>query len=198
MTNDEMDNCAICKTEVQLEPAVEEVPAYLPEHWEYIEMPGGGEQAICPRCLEKRRNDKDGPIGDFRATADRRTDDYSPIKDILQRGGRDALHLYTFDDLPPDRKGLIAAFHPVLEYTGATLTALHASMEQLAIETNRPIFFVMTKTKWRLILFGYERVPTEDDGGTVGYDDEEKGEYANDQFVSHYETDGTYRVDSIS
>ena len=114
-------------------------------------------------------------------------------------GGIDAaLKLYARDSLPPDREGLIAVIHPLIEYHGEFIRQIHEVAQTIAMEEKRPVFFVMTESRWRLLLLGEVRVSEETGEEFPWYDDEENGRFANDQFSGHYDPDGSWHVDSIS
>jgi hypothetical protein len=135
--------------------------------------------------------------------------DIAHARQIIEEGESEkAINVYVRDNLPPDRKGLIAVYHPLIEYTGDFLDHIHRAAEAIAMEHKRPVFMVMTETRWRLILFG-EPVTDQkrredfglenwDDEEHIWYDSYENGEYANDQFVGHYDPDGSWHVDSVS
>ena len=120
------------------------------------------------------------------------------IKDDPEGGIDAALKLYVRDSLPPDREGLIAVIHPFVEYSNEFICQIHGVAKAIAMAEGRPVFFVMTESRWRLLLLGEVRVSEETGEEFPWHDDEEGGEFANDQFVGHYDPDGSWHVDSIS
>lgn len=136
---------------------------------------------------------------------DFRIRDMEHLRDVLEEGGNEALRTYVRGDLPPDRRGLIAVYHPLLEYTGDFLEHINEVAKWIARSQGRRVFVVMTESRWRLLLFGFETPPErrenfilEECDEHIWYDDYEDGKFANDQFVGHYDPDGSWYVDSIS
>ena len=138
----------------------------------------------------------------LRMDGDFRTKGSGHLREILKEGGKELLNRYTFSGLPPDRKGLIAVFHPLMEYTGEFLGHMHEVMKLIAMYKKRTVFFVMDDQKWRLVLFGYvitdPKILEEDFGLEPGITRIWYDQYANDQFISHYDPDGSYHVDGVS
>ena len=126
------------------------------------------------------------------------------LRAIIEEG-KSAIETYVRAGLPPDRKGLIAVYHPLLEYTGRFLEQVSDVAKLIAMEQQQTVFVVMTETRWRLLLFGFqtpddrlENFGLEPGAEHIWYDDYEDGKFANDQFVGHYAPDGSWHVDSIS
>ena len=129
---------------------------------------------------------------------DYRIKDGAHVTSIIEKhnGSTAPLYKYVFSGLPPDRKGLIAAVHPLFNYTEGFRTQLADSAKVIAVDRKQPVFIVQTEDHWLLILFGEEREPTKDNEFTTWYDD--GGESASDQFIGHYDPNGTWHLDSAS
>ena len=131
------------------------------------------------------------------------------MRQIMEEGESEkAINIYVRSGLPPDRKGLIAVFHPLLEYTGNFLEHINDVAKTIAMEQQQTVFVVMTECRWRLLVFGEPvtdpkrredfGLEDDDDEEHIWFDDHPGGEFANDQFVGHYDPDGSWHVDSIS
>lgn len=74
------------------------------------------------------------------------------------------------------------------------------------MERKQTVFVVMTEQRWRMLFFGFKLTDPNhraDFGLELGeekiwYDDYPDGKYANDQFVGHYDPDGSWHIDSVS
>ncbi len=105
------------------------------------------------------------------------------------------------EEFPPDREGLIAVLHPWFDETEEHRERLYAVIKSIAMATGRHVFYVMTESRWRLVLFGIDYGQPEDEDEEprgLWYDQTENGHDANDQFISHYDPDGTYHLDGAS
>ena len=137
------------------------------------------------------------------------------MRQIMEEGESEkAINIYVRSGLPPDRKGLIAVYHPLLEYTDGFeqtsdfVASINETAKRIAMEQQQTVFVVMTECRWRLLVFGEPVTDPKrredfgledgDDEEHIWYDDYEDGKFANDQFVGHYDPDGTWHVDSIS
>lgn len=107
---------------------------------------------------------------------------------------------YVSDGLPGDREGLIAVMHDLILAKGGTLF-WNEMAANIAKQTGQRVYIIMTETRWHMMLFAIER-REEDELDCLWYDEFEivdgKREYANDQFIAHYDPDGTYGFDGAS
>lgn len=118
-------------------------------------------------------------------------------KDPDAQGWR-ALEGYVRGPLPLDRRGLIAAFHDLFQYTEDQVPPINALACSIAITTKQTVFIVQTTTRWTLLLFQIVIDRPESEGPSLWYDEEENGKYANDQYIAHVDPDGTFHIDGLS
>lgn len=116
--------------------------------------------------------------------------------------GHDPMQGYVRGPFPGDRQGLIAAMHALFMVDQPAEFDWHKKAELMAKKTGQKVFVVMTEARWHLMLFSI-KVARDDDGKEDDwYDDHEtdgkKRVYANDQYICHYDPDGTFRFDGAS
>lgn len=56
-------------------------------------------------------------------------------------------------DLPPDREGLIAAFHDQCMVDPMHIVHVNTMAEDVAVRSQQRVYLVMTVTRWHLLLF---------------------------------------------
>jgi hypothetical protein len=105
---------------------------------------------------------------------------------------------YALGPMPPDRKGLIAVFHPLCVRTKEQILVLNDLAKACAADTGQRVYTVMTQDRWYLLLFGIP-VTNQDSGqGGVWYDDRPGGVVADDRYIAHFDPDGSWTLDGAS
>jgi hypothetical protein len=103
----------------------------------------------------------------------------------------------TGPEMPSDRQGLLASLHDRCCVTDEQVEWFHRLAKSIAKETGRRIYVTFTTSRWHLILLS-----TTDERGRLWYDQTELENgvrvYADDQFIGHYDPDGSFQVDGVS
>lgn len=125
-------------------------------------------------------------------------------------------HGFVTGPLPPDRRGLLAAMHDRCCVTDEQIAAFNNVAASIAKETGRRVYVTFTRSRWHLILLAIEFPPDRDhDTAYIWFDDTEPrasnepvyagdpsavGDrvYADDQYIAHYEPDGSWHFDGCS
>ncbi len=104
-------------------------------------------------------------------------------------------------DMPSDRRGLIAVVHDIFVADQPAEFDWHKKAKLIAKKTGQKVFVVMTTGRWHMMLFSI-KVAEDEEPERDWYDDCEtrKGTrvYANDQYIAHYDPDGTFHFDGAS
>lgn len=178
----------------------------------------------CPRCnswqcwrryLEWERelgitlNWEHQPMKDYRVDYRNEAQFRAVIEENHAKGAPSHFHGYVRGGLPADRKGLIVILHDLIMVQGGT-AFWNEMAADVARQTGQRVYIIMTEQRWHMMLFGIV-VPVdakEPEGEThLWYDEYEvmevaagvrKRTYANDQFIAHYDPDGTYGFDGAS
>jgi hypothetical protein len=94
--------------------------------------------------------------------------------------------------LLPDREGLVAAVHNVITYGDALAEPLYGLAHELADRLNRRVWYVMTESRWHLLLLAL------DDGG-YGHGEEGGGSHSRDEFTGYFDPGNPdFKIMSIS
>lgn len=142
--------------------------------------------------FEEDRKEHNWPTGHIDTWTDREA--------AARAANHDPRHGYARGPFPSDRKGLIAVMHPLFMVDQPSEFDWHKKAELIAKKTGQKVFVVMTEARWHLMLFSIKAM--EDGDEYDWYDDHEtdgqKRVYANDQYIAHYDPDGTFHFDGAS
>lgn len=111
---------------------------------------------------------------------------------------------HVWGDLPPDRRGLIAAFHPQCLLQPDWVGWINRIAEGVARSTGQVVFHIMASNSgWNLLLFGFS--VTEPlaqasgvEPGSVWYDDQVEEGCDHDQYIARYDPDGSWHLLGVS